>query len=512
MERIILRLLNTVLVFSLFISVHKDITALGKEKNFCSTNLFENNVTWLDFTKEVNTIDYVVIERYKELSCCAKNYTKIEWYKDGKKLSTDLNFPTFNNFLENNQTLFSKRVNYDDNGTYTCKVYNDTNVISKSIKLSVMVDKKYMKSALLTYPSEDVMDKDKEGCLYMEKYAEVGDSQRFLCEGFVGYGNEHESNIAWVFKNNTFVESKDNHLYTKDIRRDENMTLGQYLYFRSVVKSDFTTYLCTISNGYRDPKVFKLILKEGVDPKNIRTEMKPTLIVIATFLCTSILVLTAYRRWHLELHLFWKDRFGKIEDDNKEYDVFVCYDQSDADFAIGVIVHILENVYGYKCFAYERDSIAGEWMPEIYTTKIKSCRRFLMVLSKALANNSWCTYALYIAIEAMLNLHSKIICIELEDIPWNDLQRPENVASDLTLQQVLKVVRKVRWQPSAPKYSHSALLNVFDFHKPLNSDSDSESLCEEVNYGSEKFWTSLRIHLPPKRHSNTHEVRERSPS
>jgi hypothetical protein len=46
--------------------------------------------------------------------------------------------------------------------------------------------------------------------------------------------------------------------------------------------------------------------------------------------------------------------------DNKEYDVFVCYDQTDAEFALGVLVHTLENVYHYHCFVYERDSVAGD--------------------------------------------------------------------------------------------------------------------------------------------------------
>jgi hypothetical protein len=52
----------------------------------------------------------------------------------------------------------------------------------------------------------------------------------------------------------------------------------------------------------------------AVDPKNIHTAMKPTLTVIAVFICTSALLLTAYKKWHLQIHLFWKDRFGKIED------------------------------------------------------------------------------------------------------------------------------------------------------------------------------------------------------
>lgn len=49
------------------------------EKGFCEMNLFERNKTSLEFTKEVNEFDYVVIERYKSLSCCAKGYKMIEW-------------------------------------------------------------------------------------------------------------------------------------------------------------------------------------------------------------------------------------------------------------------------------------------------------------------------------------------------------------------------------------------------------------------------------------------------
>jgi hypothetical protein len=55
-----------------------------------------------------------------------------------------------------------------------------------------------------------------------------------------------------------------------------------------------------------------------------------------------------------------KNRVFYLFSDNKDYDVFVCYDQMDAEFALGVLVHILENVYHYHCFVYERDSVAGD--------------------------------------------------------------------------------------------------------------------------------------------------------
>lgn len=55
------------------------VMCVENEKGFCEINLFKKNKTLLEFTKEINTVDYVVIERYKSLSCCAKGYKTMEW-------------------------------------------------------------------------------------------------------------------------------------------------------------------------------------------------------------------------------------------------------------------------------------------------------------------------------------------------------------------------------------------------------------------------------------------------
>ncbi|XP_021924170.1 interleukin-1 receptor accessory protein-like 1 isoform X2 [Zootermopsis nevadensis] len=385
------------------------------EKGFCEMNLFEKNKTSLEFTKEVNTFDYVVIERYKSLSCCAKGYKTIKWYKDGNIISAGNRNITFHELREQNQTLISIRVTDLDNGTYTCKVSDGINEIQRKIQLKVMPEVTYMGPALLTYVTESY------------QYAQIGETARFFCEGFIGHGKKHNSQVAWVMdKTNTFPDTSDKRRYTKSVARAEDLIIGEYLIFKTVTKEDFGTYKCTISNG-GSPKVFNVTLIEGDNPTmKIRTSYKATVVIISVFTCSVVLLIGVYMRWHLELHLFWKDHFGKLEDDNKEYDVFVCYDQTDTEFALGVLVHTLEKCYHYRCFVYERDSVAGDWIPEIYTMKIRSSRRFLMVLSPALAINSWCTYALYVAIEAMLNLHSKIICVVLQvwTFPGRILNKP----------------------------------------------------------------------------------------
>ncbi|GFG38730.1 hypothetical protein Cfor_07037 [Coptotermes formosanus] len=489
------------------------VTYAQNEQGFCEMNLFERNKTSLEFTKEVNEFDYVVIERYKSLSCCAKGYKMIEWHKDDILISDSNKNVTFHELREQNQTLISHRVTYMDNGTYTCKVSNGINEIQRKIQLRVMPERKYMDGALATYVSEPY------------QYAQVGEATRFFCEGFIGYGKLHDSQVTWVMdKTYTFPATADGRRCAKKVSRDDGLIIGEYLIFKSVTKEDFTTYKCTISNG-DNPKVFNVTLIEGDSPTmKVRTSYMVTFI-IAVFICSVVLLTVIYSTWCLEIRLFWKDHFGKLENDDKEYDIFVCYDQADAEFALGVIVHTLEKVYHYRCFVYERDSVAGDWMPEIYTMKIRSSRRFLMILSPALAVNSWCTYALYVAIEAMLNLHSKIICVVLQDIPWKNL-RTANEASDPTLQHVLRVVKKVYWESAATERLNPVLKMCTSQRRKLYSSNMSDSNCgnseESLTYvvmggskeniinsikhdssgvqlGSKSFWTSLRINLPPKR-------------
>ncbi|XP_049774000.1 titin-like isoform X3 [Schistocerca cancellata] len=134
-------------------------------------------------------------------------------------------------------------------------------------------------------------------------------------------------------------------------------------------------------------------------------------------------------------------------------------------------------------------------IPETYANAVKKSRRFLMVLSPALAANNWCIYALYIAIEALLNLHSKIICVELQNICWDVTLSNTNI-NDTTLKHVLNVIKKIRWKPGCT---------------PLGESPIDVSLhgMELYGKGSQEFWKRLRLHLPPRRmlhNAANHEI------
>jgi hypothetical protein len=108
-----------------------------------------------------------------------------------------------------------------------------------------------------------------------------------------------------------------------------------------------------------------------------------------------------------------------------------------------------------------------------------------------------------------------------------------NEASDHTLQQVLRVVKKVYWESAVTESLNPVLKMYTPQRHKLYTSNMSDSNCgnsEEslthvvmggskeniiksikhentgVHLGSKRFWTSLRINLPPKRPTDIMEI------
>ncbi|XP_049773999.1 interleukin-1 receptor accessory protein-like 1 isoform X2 [Schistocerca cancellata] len=383
---------------------------------------------------ELNSVDTAYLTKYKALHCCARDYDSIEWYKDGEPLSSK--HSTFSiSAVDQNQTIESTYVQDADKGNYTCVVTNSTQPEPKTFTISLVT--KYMnctsrRPMITHYPTN--------------QYALPGESAQFYCEAMVGCGEVAKTaHVYWALADQPlhFVKSVRD-VVISDVQRDNYSIKGSFLIFKKVTVEDYGHYTCHIDNNIREPCNFNVSLIYG---------------------------------------------------DDKEYDVFICYDEQDSDFALDVLVATLETSYGYKCFAFQRDSLAGDLIPETYANAVKKSRRFLMVLSPALAANNWCIYALYIAIEALLNLHSKIICVELQNICWDVTLSNTNI-NDTTLKHVLNVIKKIRWKPGCT---------------PLGESPIDVSLhgMELYGKGSQEFWKRLRLHLPPRRmlhNAANHEI------
>lgn len=70
---------NLFLLCLFFIFVLHSVSDVSCLMDYCSTNTFETNSTWLQLTKEVSTSEYAVVKDFKSLHCCSKGYRSIEW-------------------------------------------------------------------------------------------------------------------------------------------------------------------------------------------------------------------------------------------------------------------------------------------------------------------------------------------------------------------------------------------------------------------------------------------------
>jgi len=66
-------------VFALTVTNMFSVPGVNGDEDFCVMDIFQSNSTWLQFTKELSSREYVVAQKFKSLHCCAKGYRSIEW-------------------------------------------------------------------------------------------------------------------------------------------------------------------------------------------------------------------------------------------------------------------------------------------------------------------------------------------------------------------------------------------------------------------------------------------------
>lgn len=444
--------------------------AVNGDEDFCAMDTFQRNTTWLQFTKELSSREYVLAQKFKSLHCCAKGYRSIEWYKDGRPYPWPGEVSGFILYPESaNQTIYSKSVVESDSGNYSCLVRNDTHELRHTINVTVMDAVGYTGTPLQMYEPQDLSVK-------------LGDEARLFCEAFVGRIElpDAHNEVSWRTDNSTIITSDRFQVTSKP--REDNEILGSHLLIHGVKQEDFGQYSCHISNTWFQSVETTIWLREYVPYQEEgpdKTAYKQILLVFAIVILSLITLVVLYLRFGLQVRVVWKDSFCKQEtNDGKECDVLVCYDDKDSDFVLGVLVPTLETRYDYRCCTHHLGSIGGNFgttWPAVLNGPAQRSRRLLAVLSPALLHDNWTSVALYQALHTLLTIHSRIICITLQPLPKCD---PAKNAQGESLPALLRAVHLVEWR--------------------------SEGHCVgtgERSRARKRFWASVRLHLPPHRRS-----------
>lgn len=453
---------NNILVLIAFASV-MFLLPVDCIDDYCLDNLINTNTSYMQFTKEASVEEFAVVKKFKGLHCCAKGYRSIEWVKDGVSHPWSGTLSSFILYPESaNQTIYAQNVNSFDAGNYTCILRNDSVVVTHTIQLVV-------------YDADSIPDDPKTTYRSPDTEVVPGQSVRLFCEGFVGYVDlpDATSEAVWL-KNGTVVEGP---LITQEkVEREDGLTFGTYLFIEKVKPQDYGTYICKISK----PGKYKLLeveLREKEMPIYLPKNPIPVKKILWIFGVMTVLLVTVfavYLRYGLTARVCLKDQFGILEEeDGKMSDVLIIYSPHDEEIALGTMLAVLENRYHYKCGSRQLQSDINLWYTSLLEAAKRS-RRIVAVISPATLNQHWDSRSLYEALKQLQAFNDKLICVLLKDVPRSETEI-KNSAGE-TLSSIIRCMNIVHWQRTK----------------------------------EDKFWLSLRLRLPPKRHGDMEDGDNRS--
>ncbi|KAJ7420774.1 Single Ig IL-1-related receptor [Willisornis vidua] len=171
--------------------------------------------------------------------------------------------------------------------------------------------------------------------------------------------------------------------------------------------ADFGVFACWVSNA---TATFTLQRAETAGHM-------PAVLAALVVLALLVLLAVLYVRCHLNLLLWYRNRYGELEiNDGKLYDAYVSHATTpdDRKFVHFIVKPQLENRYGYKLFLDEQNMLPNSEPSADLIMNISRCRRLIVVLSVAYLEQEWCNSSFREGLWRLLELSRKPIFIVFE--------------------------------------------------------------------------------------------------
>ena len=105
-----------------------------------------------------------------------------------------------------------------------------------------------------------------------------------------------------------------------------------------------------------------------------------------------------------------------------DYDVFLCYAEEDRHFVMDMLCPALE-ARGLSVFLHHRHFTAGELIGSNIVRAVNTCRRTVVVLTRTLAESSWCNYEIQMAnMETAQRGKPVLIFLLMDGIRWSEMK------------------------------------------------------------------------------------------
>ncbi|XP_077374826.1 interleukin-18 receptor accessory protein-like isoform X2 [Festucalex cinctus] len=409
--------------------------------------------------------------------------TGVTWYKGNRSVSTK-----HRDSCVKNGHLHLCTVYQYDSGRYFC----DSHFIEQEaewtfrrpVNVTSIPSKEARGPPRITLPDDSTAQE-----------VELGKSHSLRCVVHFPFEVNFSPQVKW-YKN--YRDNLDNRiLLNTESQETERVKFDEFMVTHIAIIQEVTelhlnhTYTCMATNPVGNSSV-TLKLKRKIK------ENCPTLLIgypIASLLLVAGLGVVLRVKW-LELQLIYISRFqrGKVDADEKEFDVFLSYvwtpheetlsslsgpeshdsslEPSNSEHVIGhmrppevLIPLVLENLWGYRLCLLERDMLPGEAYTNDVVRAIRRSQILICVVSAEYLSNSNAVFVLESGIKVLLQSSTlKILLIRTSRTSTRFLQPDSPLPS--VVQRALKVLPSLDWNLAHTKRANG------------------------------KFWRSLRKVLP----------------
>ncbi|XP_054770678.2 interleukin-18 receptor accessory protein-like [Lytechinus pictus] len=417
----------------------------------CRDNLNGSSLMFLDPTPQPHIS--VVRGKYlsPSLSCKAEGFTNITWLKDDR-FEFPFGFEPDSTLCsvhlkDCNQTVEITDTQKDAIGNYTCLVSNGRQTIQRTFTLNVE-DEDF---------TDDPYTIDHDNC--SDVGVERGQDIFIFCE-FCAEVRAQQTDVRWykldededLVPINQLIGEEDEeesrywesaNIHTRDCLKTYNLpaAVGRKLIIRDVTPNEFGRYVIianyTLDGESKEGRIDITVSRAPYVIIEITVGIVVSLTV--TFLLVTIVTVMCHRH-HLTLQLYWKNRFGKIEEhDGMEYDAFISFSDSleDTRFAIA-LAQLLEK--GYKVWMRDMHAIPGEALIAEEIVNMKRSRRCILIISPDYPMSSHSEVLTDLAADQTLRKQSRIIPILYRDVNKEHLKRYRRLA------EIVRVCPCIVWK------------------------------------------------------------------
>uniref|UniRef100_K7FGL5 Interleukin 18 receptor accessory protein n=1 Tax=Pelodiscus sinensis TaxID=13735 RepID=K7FGL5_PELSI len=303
---------------------------------------------------------------------------------------------------------------------------------------------------------------------------ELGKPLKMECKVLFGYENNVHSAITWY---RDIKESKSELCLLNSTGLPVKV-MGQFCernvvaMLREVTERDLNSnFICFANNSVGNSTgVLKLKRKERALFKYI---LPSVIALLVGLLLGSAFV---YQHW-IEIVLVYRNYLAKDETigDCKEFDAFVSYAKQDSfgsdstclneeQFALEVLLEVLENKHGYKLCLLDRDILPGGAYTDDIVTAIKQSRRVIIILSPGYVNGPS-----IFELQAAVNCALEDNMIKLILIKYKSFQEPESLPP--LVKKALKILPVVTWKSSNASSPNKQFWKYMRYHMPVKNTS-----------------------------------------